>query len=49
MTKSGFMVGLGATEEEVGMGYGREILTVSQYSRPSVSRYPGRRFIIPGA
>lgn len=53
VTKSGFMVGLGETREEI-MGVmkdlravGVDILTIGQYLRPSGSHYPVIRYVTP--
>ncbi|PKK40168.1 Lipoate synthase [Clostridiaceae bacterium JG1575] len=53
LTKTGFMVGLGETDEEVDQlmedvrATGCDILTVSQYLQPSVNHYPLKRFVPP--
>ncbi len=53
-TKSGLMVGLGETVEEVGQvmlslrTVGCDILTIGQYLQPSSKHHPVRSFISPG-
>jgi len=54
ITKSGLMVGLGETAEEVGQvmlslrNIGCDILTIGQYLQPSSKHYPVKSFISPG-
>jgi lipoic acid synthetase len=53
MTKSGFMVGLGETEEEVRRllrdqhDHGCHIVTIGQYLRPSARHHPVVRYVSP--
>lgn len=53
-TKSGLMVGLGETEEEVLQtlrdlrGAGVKIVTIGQYLRPTLEHYPVAAYITPG-
>jgi lipoic acid synthetase len=54
-TKSGLMVGLGETDEEVApvladlRGAGVDIVTIGQYLRPTRSHEPVRRYVTPEA
>ncbi len=53
LTKSGFMVGLGETEEEIKVllidliRHGCEIVTIGQYLQPSPAHCPVRRYMPP--
>lgn len=53
LTKTGFMVGLGETEEQIGclmddiLATGCDILTIGQYLQPSEEHYPLRRYATP--
>lgn len=53
LTKTGFMVGLGETEEQIGelmddvLAAGCDILTIGQYLQPSPEHYPLDRYASP--
>lgn len=53
LTKTGFMVGLGETEEQIGelmddvLAVGCDILTIGQYLQPSQEHYPLARYASP--
>lgn len=53
LTKTGFMVGLGETEEQIGtlmddvLAAGVDILTIGQYLQPSPQHYPLARYATP--
>ncbi len=53
LTKTGFMVGLGETEEQIGelmddvLAAGCDILTIGQYLQPSPEHYPLDRYATP--
>ena len=53
LTKTGFMVGLGETEEQIGelmddvLAVGCDILTIGQYLQPSPEHYPLARYASP--
>lgn len=53
VTKSGIMLGLGETEEEIGLtlealrSVGVDIVTIGQYLRPSEQHYPIDRWVTP--
>lgn len=53
LTKTGFMVGLGETEEQIGelmddvLAVGCDILTIGQYLQPSPEHYPLARYATP--
>lgn len=53
LTKTGFMVGLGETEEQIGelmddvLAAGCDILTIGQYLQPSLEHYPLDRYASP--
>ena len=53
LTKTGFMVGLGETEEQIGelmddvLAAGCDILTIGQYLQPSPEHYPLDRYAMP--
>lgn len=53
LTKTGFMVGLGETEEQIGrlmddaLAAGCDILTIGQYLQPSPQHYPLARYATP--
>lgn len=53
LTKTGFMVGLGETEEQIGtlmddvLAAGVDILTIGQYLQPSPRHYPLARYATP--
>ena len=53
LTKTGFMVGLGATEEQISvlmddiLATGCDILTIGQYLQPSPEHYPLARYATP--
>lgn len=53
LTKTGFMVGLGETEEQIGelmddvLASGCDILTIGQYLQPSPEHYPLDRYASP--
>lgn len=53
LTKTGFMVGLGETEEQIGklmddvFAVGCDILTIGQYLQPSPEHYPLARYATP--
>lgn len=53
LTKTGFMVGLGETEEQIGrlmddvLAVGCDILTIGQYLQPSADHYPLARYATP--
>lgn len=53
LTKTGFMVGLGETEEQIGtlmddvLAAGVDILTIGQYLQPSPQHYPLARYAAP--
>lgn len=53
LTKAGFMVGLGETEEQIGtlmddvLAAGVDILTIGQYLQPSPQHYPLARYAAP--
>lgn len=53
LTKTGFMVGLGETEEQIGelmddvLASGCDILTIGQYLQPSPEHYPLDRYATP--
>lgn len=53
LTKTGFMVGLGETEEQIGtlmddvLAAGVDILTIGQYLQPSPRHYPLTRYVTP--
>lgn len=53
LTKTGFMVGLGETEEQIGelmddvLAAGCDILTIGQYLQPSPEHYPLARYASP--
>lgn len=53
LTKTGFMVGLGETEEQIGelmddvLAAGCDILTIGQYLQPSPEHYPLHRYASP--
>lgn len=53
LTKTGFMVGLGETEEQIGrlmddvLAAGVDILTIGQYLQPSEAHYPLVRYATP--
>jgi lipoic acid synthetase len=55
VTKSGLMVGLGETDEEVALvladlrGVGVEIVTIGQYLRPTRDHEPVHRYVTPEA
>ncbi len=55
ITKSGLMVGLGETKEEVFsvmddlIGAGCDILTIGQYLRPGLNHYPVKEYVHPDA
>jgi lipoic acid synthetase len=54
-TKTGFMVGLGETEEQISrlmddlLDAGCDILTIGQYLQPSKEHYPLKRYVTPEA
>lgn len=53
LTKTGFMVGLGETEEQIGqlmddvLAVGCDILTIGQYLQPTPEHYPLARYATP--
>lgn len=53
LTKTGFMVGLGETEEQIGelmddvLAVGCDILTIGQYLQPTPAHYPLARYASP--
>ena len=53
LTKTGFMVGLGETEEQIDrlmddvLAVGVDILTIGQYLQPSAAHYPLSRYATP--
>lgn len=53
LTKTGFMVGLGETEEQIGqlmddvLAVGCDILTIGQYLQPTPDHYPLARYATP--
>ena len=53
LTKTGFMVGLGETEEQIDrlmddiLETGCDILTIGQYLQPSPKHYPLARYVTP--
>lgn len=53
LTKTGFMVGLGETEEQIDVllsdlrETGCDILTIGQYLQPSAEHYPLQRYVTP--
>lgn len=54
LTKTGFMVGLGETEEQIStlmddvLATGCDILTIGQYLQPTAKHYPLARYATPG-
>ncbi len=54
LTKTGFMVGLGETEEQIDalmddiLAVGCDILTIGQYLQPTTVHYPMARYVTPG-
>ena len=53
LTKTGFMVGLGETEDQIRrlmddlLDVGCDILTIGQYLQPSPDHYPLQRYVTP--